>query len=143
MLSRLARTLLTTNQRSKSLLLLIPRELSSQQQLQPDRQPQHISPSLWLSDCKKFVVLDDHQKQLSEFPLLWLRDNCQCSQCCHSEVNRRILDWSTFEQPQELASLKVGCWCWINVVSLISCLIKLTLFLFSMFSSMSLTIRYN
>ncbi|XP_058815777.1 gamma-butyrobetaine dioxygenase-like [Topomyia yanbarensis] len=32
-----------------------------------------------------------------EFPLVWLRDNCQCSECFHSGSYSRILNWELFD----------------------------------------------
>ncbi|XP_058453205.1 gamma-butyrobetaine dioxygenase-like [Malaya genurostris] len=32
-----------------------------------------------------------------EFPLVWLRDNCQCSNCFHSGSYSRILNWEQFD----------------------------------------------
>lgn len=71
----------------------------------------HVS-TLGLSSCKKFLVVNEPGKQLNhvKFPLVWLRDNCQCSHCFHPEVNRRILDWNQFEFDQKLKSFSVRCY---------------------------------
>lgn len=40
-----------------------------------------------------------------KFPLVWLRDNCQCPQCFHRESTSRIIDWTKFDvnvQPDAL-----------------------------------------
>lgn len=30
------------------------------------------------------------------FPLVWLRDNCQCEKCYHEQSSSRILNWDSF-----------------------------------------------
>ncbi|XP_053692645.1 gamma-butyrobetaine dioxygenase-like [Sabethes cyaneus] len=35
--------------------------------------------------------------QRLEFPLVWLRDNCQCSKCFHQKSYSRIHDWELFD----------------------------------------------
>lgn len=93
---------------------MIPRTICSQEsqkyQLHNQQLNQETPKSLRLSSCEKFLVLNEPKNELveSKFPLVWLRDNCQCSQCFHPEVNRRILDWTTFEFNQKLKSYKVG-----------------------------------
>lgn len=43
-----------------------------------------------------------------EFPLVWLRDNCQCSACFHPGSHSRILNWESFDvDGVELASCSV------------------------------------
>lgn len=32
-----------------------------------------------------------------KYPLVWLRDNCQCSKCFHKGSSSRVLDWTTFD----------------------------------------------
>ncbi|KFB45216.1 AGAP012477-PA-like protein [Anopheles sinensis] len=32
-----------------------------------------------------------------EFPGVWLRDNCQCSECFHRGSSSRVLNWETFD----------------------------------------------
>lgn len=32
-----------------------------------------------------------------KYPLLWLRDNCQCSECFHKGSSSRVLDWCKFD----------------------------------------------
>ncbi|XP_055644120.1 gamma-butyrobetaine dioxygenase-like [Toxorhynchites rutilus septentrionalis] len=32
-----------------------------------------------------------------KFPLVWLRDNCQCSECFHPGSHSRILNWESFD----------------------------------------------
>lgn len=31
-----------------------------------------------------------------KYPLIWLRDNCQCSNCFHAQTKSRIIDWTKF-----------------------------------------------
>lgn len=32
-----------------------------------------------------------------KYPLIWLRDNCQCSNCFHAQTKSRIIDWTNFK----------------------------------------------
>lgn len=32
-----------------------------------------------------------------KYPLVWLRDNCQCSNCFHSQTKSRSIDWTKFD----------------------------------------------
>lgn len=71
--------------------------------------PRHLA-TLRVSSCEKFLVVDEPKNQLNQakFPLVWLRDNCQCRHCFHPEVNRRILDLNQFEFDQKLSSYSVN-----------------------------------
>lgn len=31
-----------------------------------------------------------------KYPLIWLRDNCQCPNCFHSQTKSRSIDWTKF-----------------------------------------------
>lgn len=31
-----------------------------------------------------------------KYPLIWLRDNCQCSKCFHAQTKSRSIDWTKF-----------------------------------------------
>lgn len=109
MLSRIARSFVSNH----NVRRLMPRELSLRQQ-----QQQRQMASLRLSTCKKYLVVDEPKNQLKEskFPLVWLRDNCQCPSCFHPEVERRIVDWNKFKFNQQLESYTVSslthmvCW---------------------------------
>lgn len=32
-----------------------------------------------------------------KYPLIWLRDNCQCSECFHAQSKSRTIDWTKFD----------------------------------------------
>lgn len=32
-----------------------------------------------------------------KYPLIWLRDNCQCSNCFDAQTKSRIIDWTKFD----------------------------------------------
>lgn len=52
-------------------------------------------------DIESNVVHSEHR-----FPVLWLRDNCQCTECFHSHSTSRIHDWTRFDvdvQPKEIS----------------------------------------
>lgn len=42
----------------------------------------------------KCVVLLKYQLK---FPAVWLRDNCQCSECFHKDSNSRTIMWKDFD----------------------------------------------
>lgn len=37
------------------------------------------------------------QSEQLKFPLIWLRDNCQCSTCFESISRSRTIDWTKFK----------------------------------------------
>ncbi|XP_055594983.1 gamma-butyrobetaine dioxygenase-like isoform X3 [Uranotaenia lowii] len=45
----------------------------------------------------KMVVVEISDGSRYEYPLVWLRDNCQCESCYHAGSNSRILDWEHFD----------------------------------------------
>lgn len=59
-----------------------------------------------LTADQRFVVVDvnkktgkdlnESEKQL-KYPSMWLRDNCQCSECFHASSKSRTIDWTTFD----------------------------------------------
>lgn len=110
MLSRIARSLLRPSNHCSIRRFVLPLGEQYAQQLRNQA-------TFSLSSCNKYLVLDDadhdqvqEEKQFhkSKFPLLWLRDNCQCSRCFHPEVNRRILEWASFPfDDLALKSIKV------------------------------------
>lgn len=52
------------------------------------------------------------QNEQLKYPLIWLRDNCQCSQCFDPQTRSRMHDWTTFDfknaQPQNIAVSKTA-----------------------------------
>lgn len=60
----------------------------------------NVSPS---SDKRSVIVdfekIDNDQckKERLKFPLMWLRDNCQCSSCFHGSSKSRAIDWARFK----------------------------------------------
>lgn len=63
----------------------------------------------------RYVIMDfvhdekhpKHKNEQLKFPLVWLRDNCQCSQCFDSSSKSRTMDWTKFTvnnaQPKSLS----------------------------------------
>lgn len=47
---------------------------------------------------------DGPKKEQLKYPLIWLRDNCQCSECFHPDATSRLIDWENFSM--ENAKLK-------------------------------------
>ncbi|XP_037035014.1 gamma-butyrobetaine dioxygenase-like isoform X1 [Bradysia coprophila] len=44
----------------------------------------------------KYVVLNCDDSKSLKYPIVWLRDNCQCKECFHGGSMSRIIDWSKF-----------------------------------------------
>lgn len=44
----------------------------------------------------KYVVLNCDESKSLKYPIVWLRDNCQCKECFHGGSMSRIIDWSKF-----------------------------------------------
>jgi len=44
----------------------------------------------------KYVVLNCDERKSFKYPIVWLRDNCQCDKCFHKGSMSRIIDWSKF-----------------------------------------------
>ncbi|XP_062548797.1 gamma-butyrobetaine dioxygenase [Armigeres subalbatus] len=45
----------------------------------------------------ELLVVELVNGQQYDFPLVWLRDNCQCSECFHPGSHSRILNWELFD----------------------------------------------
>lgn len=45
--------------------------------------------------CEKTKCIVILKEQL-KFPAIWLRDNCQCSECFHKDSNSRTIIWNDF-----------------------------------------------
>lgn len=48
-----------------------------------------------LSDSRDVVSLQINEKTY-KFPSIWLRDNCQCSNCFQIQTQSRTIDWEKF-----------------------------------------------
>lgn len=59
-------------------------------------------------NCTKNTTKNEQLK----YPLIWLRDNCQCSHCFDPQTRSRMHDWTTFDfknaQPQNIAVSKTA-----------------------------------
>lgn len=45
-----------------------------------------------------------------KFPLIWLRDNCQCPECFHADSQSRVIkNWENFKFDVSLKSAVVSC----------------------------------
>lgn len=54
---------------------------------------------LWTVKIEDDIICINDPKKFEEelkFPLIWLRDNCQCSQCFHVMSNSRTIDAEKF-----------------------------------------------
>lgn len=65
------------------------------------------------SNDQRYMIVDfnkngsaSNNDQL-KYPLIWLRDNCQCSSCFDAQTKSRIIDWAKFNfknaQPKSIS----------------------------------------
>lgn len=71
---------------------------------------------LWTVKTDNSIIYINDNKTLVElkFPLIWLRDNCQCSQCFHKVSNSRTINAEKFNfniQPSitRVSYIKFNC----------------------------------
>lgn len=65
-----------------------------------DLQPQQVSGSIksaYQPPNSRNLLIELGDGQRYEFPLVWLRDNCQCPKCFHPGSYSRIHDWELFK----------------------------------------------
>lgn len=65
------------------------------------------------SPDQRYVIVDVNKTENTgkneqlKYPLIWLRDNCQCSSCIDSQTKSRIIDWAKFDfknaQPKNIS----------------------------------------
>lgn len=53
------------------------------------------------SDNRHMIVQFNNSENATKaeqlkYPLIWLRDNCQCSSCFHTQTKSRSIDWTKF-----------------------------------------------
>lgn len=53
-----------------------------------------------------YLILEKNEKETYKYPLVWLRDNCQCSNCFHENSRSRTIDWEKFSDDQELIGVE-------------------------------------
>lgn len=56
----------------------------------------------------QLIILVDNDGRFLEFPIIWLRDNCQCLNCFHEPTNTRTIDWDNFNFNVEPRKVKVS-----------------------------------
>jgi Gamma-butyrobetaine hydroxylase-like, N-terminal len=54
------------------------------------------------------VLSDESNENKLEFPVIWLRDNCQCSACFDPQTYTRLIDWDTFDFNLQLNAIEVS-----------------------------------
>lgn len=55
----------------------------------------------------QLVVLKFRNGKSLEYPVIWLRDNCQCEECFHPPTHTRTLDWDCFNFDVQLEDFDV------------------------------------
>lgn len=48
-------------------------------------------------DLKKSEPHASSASEKHKYPLIWLRDSCQCSECFHAQSKSRTIDWTKFD----------------------------------------------
>ncbi|KAK3909897.1 Gamma-butyrobetaine dioxygenase [Frankliniella fusca] len=78
-------------------------------QAKPLRQQRWASTVGEAALCSKtdMVVLRLPQSDEMRFPFVWLRDNCQCSDCFHPDSQSRTIDLQTFDINSKPSEVKV------------------------------------
>lgn len=56
----------------------------------------------------KYVVLNCDDSKSLKYPIVWLRDNCQCKECFHGGSMSRIIDWSKFNVNVKIDNVSVS-----------------------------------
>lgn len=56
----------------------------------------------------KYVVLNCDESKSLKYPIVWLRDNCQCAECFHGGSMSRIIDWSKFDVNVKIDNISVS-----------------------------------
>lgn len=56
----------------------------------------------------KYVVLNCDERKSFKYPVIWLRDNCQCTECFHGGSMSRIIDWSKFNVNVKIDNISVS-----------------------------------
>lgn len=56
----------------------------------------------------KYVVLNCDESKSLKYPIVWLRDNCQCQECFHDGSMSRIIDWSKFNVNVKIDNISVS-----------------------------------
>lgn len=68
------------------------------------------------SPDQRYVIVDVNKTENTgkneqhKYPLIWLRDNCQCTSCFDAPTKSRIIDWTKFDfknaQPKHISVSK-------------------------------------
>lgn len=56
----------------------------------------------------RYVVLHYDERKSLKYPIVWLRDNCQCNECFHGGSMSRIIDWSKFNVNVKIDKIEVS-----------------------------------
>lgn len=64
-------------------------------------------PGTLLNWSENYLYLNKNNSSYT-FPIVWLRDNCQCDQCFHVESKSRIIDWKNFDVNVKPIAIDLG-----------------------------------
>lgn len=81
----------------------------------PRANPQLTASKVETTADKRFIILHIQQSTSAtpaqvdqlKYPLVWLRDNCQCDECFNPKMQSRTITWTNFDincAPKQLAS---------------------------------------
>lgn len=57
--------------------------------------------------AKNMLILKQSPQKQFKYPLVWLRDNCQCDKCFHKKSSSRTINWEKFSIKQDLKEIEV------------------------------------
>ena len=57
--------------------------------------------------AKNMLIFEQSPKIQFKYPLIWLRDNCQCDKCFHKKSSSRTINWEKFSIKQDVKDVQV------------------------------------
>ena len=92
---------------SKSWISEVQKPLVSEDLSRSSSLHQNTKTKAWINEDKRRVIVEDLSGgQSHEYPWVWLRDNCQCSECYEPISHCRIInltEWSLDIKPREVS----------------------------------------
>lgn len=82
---------------STRLVAIVQRNNSSAATSQQIKQSESINRRVEYCEKTKLVLINSDVDKTLKFPSIWLRDNCQCSECFHVGSTSRTIDWEKFD----------------------------------------------
>lgn len=61
-----------------------------------------------ITSFRNILILQKDSDQKLKYPLVWLRDNCNCEMCFHASSRSRIINWENFQVNPKLQNIVVS-----------------------------------